>query len=236
MFVGILFTMLVSSVIGTFSFLTFWNAYHARPEYTSKPITAYAYFWLGMAGTWFATAGIDFFQYLHERQMAIVCTYILQIFVGASLVAAAYFFAGKLLPTRFDVFASAIYTLWYVCFLISLFWYRVTPQPENYFVGQILTSSVTIMLFVGAFTPLWVGAWILLVRSFRRVSANERSMRRFALLAALSFILIGASGFVDEVGLVYSWMVTVARLCTLVASIVAFASTWDFRHGSELEI
>lgn len=222
MFVGILFTVVVSLVIGTFSALTFFAHYRVNPRFAAQSITAYALFWLGMAGTWYATAGVDFFQYLGELPAAIIMTYTLQVFVGASLVVVAYFFEEALFASRRRTSVLVVYGAWCVLFLISLFWYRVHPQSESFFVGQILPSWATILLFSIAFIPLWLGAIALFLRSTVRTIGPPDPMRRFHVLASIALILIGIAGALDEMGIVRGWMVTAARLVTLVASIIAF--------------
>ena len=72
MFVGMLFTVMVSLAVGLFSILTFFSYKKIDSQFVSRSVLAGALFWLGMAGTWFATAGIDFFQYQRELSMAIL--------------------------------------------------------------------------------------------------------------------------------------------------------------------
>ena len=236
MFVGMLFTVIVSLVIGFFSLLAAFNSYYANPKRATQAVTGFGLFWAGMAGTWFATASLDLFWYLGYPSFAITSTYVLQTFVGVSLVAAAYFFSVYLLSRRARIPALVIYGFWYIAFLSSLFWYRVVPQPDSFFVGQILTANETIMLFMGAFLPLWTSAFILFAQSIRKGRRVHDGSHVFPLFASLAFILVGLGGSVDEIGIVYGWMVTAARLVTLIASIVAFTASSTLREPDEMVI
>jgi hypothetical protein len=187
-----------------------------------------------MAGTWYATATIDFFQYLGKTVYAITTTYILQIFVGASLVAAAYFFSEVLFGRRWRVFILGVYGVWYALFLISLVWYQVVPQPGSFFIEQILSSRTTLFLFKVGFLPLWIGAIILFVRSIIYNDIVTDPVRRFQMLASLALILVGAAGYVDETGLVTGWVITAVRLVTLVASILAFSGMSGLREPEDM--
>ncbi|MEK7150759.1 MAG: hypothetical protein AAB783_01000 [Patescibacteria group bacterium] len=236
MFVGILFTFLVSFVIGVFSLLTFRSYYKINSRYASQAVNSFALFWLGMAGSWFSIACMDFFRYLGFQQVAVIGTYCLQIFIGASIVVGADFIQVVLFAGQKRKIALTVYGIWYLFFLVSLFFYKVEPQPENYFAAQILSSPATLGLFIVGSFPLWVGAVVLFVRSIKNKIKLPEPVRHSYLFMAVSLILVGLAGALDETGIVYGWMVTVMRLITLVSSIVAYTALGGLRKPDEMVI
>ena len=177
-----------------------------------------------------------FFRYLRFQQVAIIVTYCLQIFIGASLVIGAYFVQEVLSEGRKRKTVLVVYGIWYLFFLVSLFFYKVELQPENYFAAQIISSPATLGLFIVGFFPLWAGAVVLFVRSIKNKAKLPEPVRHSYLFMAVSLILIGLAGALDETGIVYGWMVTVMRLITLISSIVAYTALSGLRKPDEMVI
>ncbi|MEK7576739.1 MAG: hypothetical protein AAB482_03540 [Patescibacteria group bacterium] len=236
MFVGILFSGLVSLVIAIFSVLTFTSHYKADSRYAGQSVLSFSFFWFGMAFVWLIIASMDFFRYFKIQEAAIVGTYCSQALIGASLVVAAYFMQETIFIKRRRKTALMVYGIWYALFLASLFTFKVQPQPANYFAAQIISSPVTLSLFTIGFFPLWIGAIVLFVRSILNKKLLAEPLCRAQMLMGLSLILLGIAGAIDETGIVYGWMVTAARLVTLIASIVAYSSVNGLRKQDEMII
>ncbi|MSR76292.1 MAG: hypothetical protein EXS68_01730 [Candidatus Ryanbacteria bacterium] len=235
MLVGILFSVLVSIAIGSFSVLTFLTRYRVNPRYERKELFSFALFWYVMGVVWYLLAGADFFGYIERKDLATMIIYIMQFFVGFSLVVAAHHFRQALFPNLSAMLIHFLYGLGYIAFLISLVLYPIDIRPESFFTSQIITSDTTTFIFTMLFIPLLVAAIYGLVKAFRARGADF-SGRRFALLANSSFILLGITGFLDETGVITDWHVTVSRLITLISAILAYFAIAALQEPDELVI
>lgn len=222
MFVGILFTVVVSLVVAAFSVLTFTHYRNVRSEFAASAPLAFALFWLGMSVVWFLTALSDFFTYLDMRYISFFLTYCLQLFVGGSLIAALYFLHSALLKGRGRIIFVSIYVLLYVVFVSNLFWYGVRIHPENFFSNQITSPEQALAVFVMMFVPLWILAFGLFFKTLAQRKRLDPLLYRFYLLSSLSLIILGIAGSADEVAIVTGPIVTASRLVSLVSAICAF--------------
>ncbi|MEK7649721.1 MAG: hypothetical protein AAB367_02050 [Patescibacteria group bacterium] len=235
MLVGILFTVLVSIVIGTFSVLTFLARYHINPRYEHKGLFSYALFWYVMGIVWYLLAGADFFGYIERKDLAEVMIYIMQFFIGFSLVVVAHYFRQALFPRIPAMFVIMLYGFGYLAFLVSLFLYPIDIRPDSFFVSQIITSDVTTFIFTVLFVPLFAASLYGFFKTLRTRDTDPLA-HRFTLLANFSFILLGITGFLDETGFVTDWYVTVSRLVTLVSVILAYFAIIALQEPDELVI
>jgi len=237
MLVGILFTVIVSLAIGTFSALAWTSRRKVNPRYHTPAVPAFALFWLLMSCVWYLVAFIDFFGYMGRIDIASFLIYVMQVFVGFSLIVASRAIWRMLdIPTRgVETVITLVYTALFSAFLWSLFYYGVYPQPESFFVSQIVTAPVTIALFTVSFLPLWFAGLFLVGRHI--LAKGEKSpSRRFLFIGALALIFLGISGFFDETGIVVDWAVTAVRLVTLVGSIFAYSAVVALQEPDELVI
>jgi|GEM_PF-4320334 len=235
MLVGILFTVLVSIAIGTFSVLAFLARYRINPRHERSGLFTYALFWYVMGIVWYLLAGVDFFGYIERKDLASVMIYIMQFFIGFSLVVVAHHFRQALFPRIPASMVHVIYGAGYAAFLVSLFLYPVIVRPDSFFVSQIITSNMTTLIFTIMFVPLFLAAIYGFFRSLR-VRDTDPLGRRFELLANLSFMLLGITGFLDETGLVTDWYVTASRLITLISAILAYFAVTALQEPDELVI
>lgn len=236
MFVGILFTVMVSLVIGLFSTLTFYMRSSVNRQFAGPETKLFAYFWLAMAAVWYTTAVVDLFRYIGEDTIAIGAVYILQIFVGLVLVIAAHYFEFTLFKGQKRMLVSVCYGFFYAFFLFSLFRFGAQVKPESFFIAQTLSSRPTLIIFAIGFLPLWIAAVYDFFRTVTHRIARDASRQQFHILGSLAFILIGIAGSLDEMGIVSGWMVTAARLVTLVAAILAYFSISSLSEPEEMVV
>src|SRR3989344_1339831 len=146
MLVGILFTVIVSLAIGTFSLLVCRARLKANNRYSTPAVSDYATFWFFMAIVWYLLACIDFFGYFGRIDIASLLIYIMQVAVGLSLVAVARAVWRMLgVPSRFgELIVVLAYLIFLVLFIWSLFYFGVRPQPKSFFASQIITASITL--------------------------------------------------------------------------------------------
>ncbi|MEK7643058.1 MAG: hypothetical protein AAB372_01240 [Patescibacteria group bacterium] len=230
MFIGILFSVIVSASVSMFSFLTF----AVRPRELTSGQRAFVIFWFLMGFVWLATAVADFLSYADRRDLSLKATYVLQIFVGASLIAAAYFLATYVLNAWRRKEIAWAYGIAYCFFLITLFTFEVRPRGESFFSTQNISPDTTLFIFIGMFIPLWVGSLILLVRAIRDQKISIEGGRTFYIFSALSLLILGIAGAPDEIGFVAGWAVTASRLASMVAAITAYAATLSLHDSKEL--
>jgi len=237
MLVGILFTVIVSLAIGTFSVLVCMARRKANPRFVTPAVPAYALFWLSMAVVWYLVAAIDFLGYFKLIDLASILIYIMQVVVGLSLIAAACTLWHMLGFTskKGETVVIAIYIIFFCVFIWSLFRFGVQPQQESFFVSQIITSAATRIIFTIAFMPLLL-AGIFLIFKHARAQNRQSPGEKFLFVGNLGLVLLGVSGFVDETGLAVDWFVTVSRLITLVSSILAYSAVAALQEPDELVI
>lgn len=237
MLVGILFTVLVSFAIGTFSVLVCVASRRANPRLKTPSVSAFALFWFLMAGVWYLVAGIDLFGYLGRIDIAEVLIYIMQVVVGLSLIVVPLAILRMLGFTskKGEAIVTVIYIILFIIFTWSLFYYKVQPQPESFFVSQIITSQATRIIFTIAFAPL-LAAGIFLILKYAPLRNRQSPGGRFLFVGNLGLVLLGVSGFLDETGIAVDWLVTVSRLITLVSSILAYSSVVALQEPDELVI
>lgn len=235
MLVGILFSVLVSITIATFSVLTFLARYHINPRNERAGLFSYTLFWYVMGIVWYLLAGADFFGYIERKDLATVIIYIMQFFIGFSLVVVSQYFRQVLFPNISAILVHILYGLGYIVFLVSLVLFPIDIRPDSFFASQIITSDTTTFIFTMLFIPL-LGASVYAFFKALRADDSDPLGRRFALLANTSFILLGITGFLDETGVVTDWHVTVSRLVTLISAIFAYFAITALQEPDELVI
>ncbi|MEK7630682.1 MAG: hypothetical protein AAB417_01475 [Patescibacteria group bacterium] len=235
MLVGILFSVLVSIAIGSFSVMVFLARYRINPRHERKEFLSYALFWYMMGVVWYLLAGADFFGYIERKDLATVIIYIMQFFVGFSLVVVAQYFRQALFPNLSATLIHVLYGLGYTAFLVSLVLFPIDIRPDSFFASQIITSDTTTFIFTMLFIPLFAASIYGLFKAFRAHEVDPLA-RRFALLANSSFVLLGITGFLDETGVVTDWYVTVSRLITLISAILAYFAIIALQEPDELVI
>jgi len=236
MFVGILFTVIISLSIGMFSTLVWRRRGTVNYRFSSPGIQAFALFWLTMSVVWYIIAAIDFLGYLGRRDISLPLTYIMQAFVGFSLVVASYFLYQTLFPAERPRFILFIYGILYFVFLATLFVYDVQLRPDSFFASQIIVSDATRFIFVASVIPLLVASAVLFILYYGGIRRPERAVRRFYILSGLSLVFLGVAGSIDEIGLVWDWMVTATRLITLISAISGYVSLAALQESDELVI
>lgn len=236
MFVGILFAVIVSLSISVFALLAFLAQRHANPSFWKPHYFFFGLFWLGMSVVWALIALSDFFSYLDLRYVSVFLTYVFQVFIGASLVSIAYFLNISALKRHIKKIWTAYFLAAYFLFLLSLVQYHLTLRPTNFFINQITTSPQTLTLFVAMVVPLYTAAFILLARLIRIRHTIDRPTYTFHMLACVSLLLLGIAGSLDEMGLVYGWIVTASRLVSLMSAIAAYIGTLALHEPDELVI
>lgn len=236
MFIGILFTVLVSVSIGTFGLLAFFGAGKANPEFKKTRVLSFSLFWLFMALVWYLTAISDFFAYLELQFLALISTYTLQTFVGASLVIILYFLNQTVMEGRNKEWYLGIYIFLYALFLINLYIHGLRPRSEDFFTSQITSPEQALLIFTAMFIPLFVLALRLFFRTLASKEKVERPAGQFFLLSSLSLILLGIGGAPDEIGIVTSWLVTASRLLSLISAILAYLAVLALQESEELVI
>jgi hypothetical protein len=238
MFVGILFTAVVSFAIAFFSIWIFFSERFAPSGRRTDATGAFALFWLGMGCAWITTAAIDIFGYLALPTLSIISTYALQVWVGGALIAAALFFNSVLFGSRYRRAWLVLYSVLYLLFLATLFGYGVRPSGTNFFVYQIVSAGPALTFFIIMVVPLWLFSAALFVKLLRGKWAQTLSSRnwRFFFFASVAFIAIGTAGSADEMGLISGWLVTASRLISLIAAIVAYIASLALHESDELVI
>jgi hypothetical protein len=86
------------------------------------------------------------------------------------------------------------------------------------------------------FFPLFVWSWQLLLQTAYKKTPPDRPLDRFYLFASLSFIILGVAGSLDEIGVVFGWIMTISRLVTLVSAIFAFVAISSLQEPDDLAI
>ena len=236
MFVGILFTVIVSISIGTFSTLAFFEARRIGSRFLEAHVFSFGLFWLLMSFVWYLTAVSDFFRYLALHSISIAATYTLQIFVGASLVVIVHFLNEIIFHGWRRNFFIGVYVLLYAVFLATLFIYPIRPKSENFFASQITSSLPTLIMFTVMFFPLWFFALRLFMQTFVRRHILDQSLYRFYICASLSLVMLGAAGSLDETGVIAGWVITASRLISLIAAILAYVGISALHESDELVI
>ncbi len=235
MLAGILFTVLVSVAIGTFSAFIFFARSNVNPRYKRKWLFPYALFWCVMGIVWYVLAIADFLSYVGRKDLAEIIVYIMQIFIGLSLVVIASYFNKAFFPRVPAMLIYLLYGAGYIAFVVSLFIFSIDIRPNSFFASQIITSDTTIKIFTVQFAPLLCIAFFGLFMAFVARS-EDAHIRRFEILSNLSFILLGISGFLDETGVVTDWYVTASRLITLISAILAYFAITALQEPDELVI
>lgn len=236
MFIGILFTVLVSLAIGTFSLLTFTGFWRVKERFSSMHVYCFCLFWLGMSVVWFLTATTDLFGYMGKRWIAIGITYVLQVFVGASLVVIAHYLNSVVSKGRLRRTAIVIYGFLYILFLCALFWFRVKPQTENFFTNQVTSPPEALVIFMIMFVPLWVAALWLFIRTVLHKTTLVPDVYYHYFFVSLSLLMLGIAGSIDELGFVKGALVTSSRLVSLVAAIFARLAVSALHESDELVV
>lgn len=236
MFVGILFTGLVSLSVGLFGMLAFAMRGAVNQKYRGDIPQSFAIFWFLMSLVWFCTALTDFSGYFKLYHFSLLFTYVLQICVGASLIAAAYFLDLAAFDARKKRWVVGAYSLLYTLFLLTLFQYGVQPRPEDFFASQVTSSGPVLFMFTVMFLPLWIAALWFCFRTLVRKHQFAPALYRFYLFSSLSLIVLGAAGSLDETGIVRGWAVTAARLVTLVSAVFAYLAITALQESEELVI
>lgn len=236
MFVGILFSVLVSVSTGIFSTLAYFAGRGVNSRFQNAGSGAFAIFWLLMGFVWYFTAIADFFSYLEMRYFALQATYALQVFVGASLIAAAYYLNDQVLNKWRKNAVVVLYVMAYFFFLVTLFTFKLEPHADSFFSAQNISPDSTLFIFTGMFMPLWFLAVVLFFRILKHGARYEKPLRNFLLFSSISLILIGTAGSLDELGIVSGWVVTFSRLISLISAIVAYASVLALHEPKELVV
>jgi hypothetical protein len=233
---GILFSVVVSLAISGLSLTVFIKGRAINAKFIGWGPRAFALFWLMMAMVWFFIAFSDFFAYRNVLTLSIVGIYTLQTFVGASLVFALYFLRKSLAPLRNAGIFLVPYVFLYGVFLYTLFTYPLHQRRGDFFANQITSSNQTLLLYVVMFTPLFIWSWQLLLRTVLQKKITDAFLDRFYLFASLSLIVLGVAGSLDEIGVVFGWIMTISRLVTLVGAIFAFVAISALQEPDELVI
>lgn len=233
---GILFSVIVSLAVSVLSFAVFIKGRTINKRFGGTGPKSFAFFWFMMAVVWFVIAISDFFAYRNVLSISIVGIYTLQIFVGASLIFALYFLRKSLAPLgNINVFLVP-YVLLYGVFLYTLYTYPLHQRRGDFFANQITSSNQTLLLYVIMFTPLFIWSWQLLLRTAREKIHTNVPPDRFYLFGSLSLIVLGVAGSLDEIGIVFGWIMTISRLVTLVSAIFAFVAISALQEPDELVV
>jgi hypothetical protein len=236
MLIGILFTVIISLAIGTFSVLTWRGQYKINRKFASPTIRNFALFWLLMSMVWYTIAAIDFYGYLGRRDISLILTYAMQVIVGFSLVIASSFLYRTLFPKQRLKFIIIIYSILYTIFLLSLFFYEVEIRPDSFFASQTISGAPTLFIFSASVIPLMFAGLSVFAIYYWQARKPDKAIRRFYILSGISLLLLGVAGTVDEVGIVQDWSVTAVRLVSLISSILAYFAIGALQEPDELVI
>jgi len=182
------------------------------------------------------TGMVGLLRYFFYEEAAVSFTYVLQIFLGFALVAGGAFSEEAFLAGKRRAFVITLYMGFYVLFLYALFAYGVYSPAEQFFANHITTSVEHQIIFVVMFVPIWISAVLLYIRCPQNKKELDIRYYSFYRSALLSLILLGLAGGIDELGFVQDWMVTAARLGSLIAVLVASASLTALQDSEELVI
>jgi hypothetical protein len=217
---GNLLTVIVSFGVGIVGIVVYGVSHTVSERYRSSAVRAFAKFWLTMGGVWCFTGFATLVRFLGYQTASLKYVYMAQCVLGVSMIFGILFISEVLYSKRTKKISTILYCLLYILFLITLFSYNLVIPAAEYFSSHILTPPQTRIVFITMFIPLWLSAFVLLTKTIRDHNSLETPIWRFYMLAALSLIILGISGFLDEVGLIQSWIVALIRIISLSSSLL----------------
>lgn len=225
---GILFTVFVSWTTSALALAQFFFYLKERDVIAlnvHRQSLFFSLFWLCIGVVWLLAGVSDIFAYSGYFEWAYSVTVALQFFVGLSVLALGWFFAVRTKSSTASWWVGIPVSIVAVLFLGSLMTHGLERSAvSSFFSHQYLLYPTSAMIFRFAFFPLVLMSLFFFVQGIVgwRTAIIER---RFILAAAISLLLLQLGGGLEEFGEVGSFLVPVARICSLVGAMAAYIAT-----------
>lgn len=225
---GILFTVFVSwtiAFLATAQFIFYFQQRDVIALNVHRQSFFFSLFWLLMGLVWLMAGVSDVLAFMEVLGGAYAATIVLQILVGLSIMMLGGFFAVRASSSIAQWAIGVPATIISLAFIGSVLKYGLEQQAmSSFFSHQYLLYPISSMIFRVGFFPLVLFSLFFLVQGVVgwRTAVVER---RFILAAAISLLLLQASGGLEEFGELNNVLVPVARLFSLVGAMAAYIAT-----------
>lgn len=235
--IGNILTVIVSFGVGIIGSCVYFFSLAVNEKYKRASVRSFAHFWLFMSGVWYFTGVANLIRFLGYQSYSLYFVYVLQFFLGISMIFGALFVDEALFLGKGKRGIGMLYGMLFAIFITTLFMFDLVIPVETYFSDHVLTSVPTRVVFVTMFFPLWLSALFMLVKTALHRNEDDVLYFRFLLLSALSLVILGLAGFMDEIGLISNWVVTLLRIFSLSSALCGLIAMIVLREsGKELEI
>jgi hypothetical protein len=231
--IGNILTIIVSFGIGFVGTVIYFVQRTIPEKYRFGHVRAFAYFWLAMSGVWYFTGYANLIRFIGHQTPSLKYVYIAQMFLGPALVFAASYVYENLFSAKLKRAIIIVYGILCVIFWITLLKYDLIVPAETYFSGHVVTPIQTRIVFMIMFFPLWLSSIFVFIRTFIKHTQYETPLFRYFLFSSLSLIVLGISGFADEIGILSNWVVTLVRLFSLSSAFCGLISIIVLREAEE---
>mgnify|MGYP001580782128 CR=1 FL=1 len=229
---GNILTVIVSFGIGVVGTIIYFAQRTIPEKYRYRHVRAFAYFWLAMSGVWYFTGYASLVRFIGYQAPSLKYVYIAQGFLGPALVLAAIYAQENLFQAKFRRGTIILYGILCIIFWFTLYNYELILPEATYFYSRVVIPIQTRVVFMIMFFPVWLSAIFVFIRTLiKRV--HETPMFRFFIFSNFSLIALGVSGFIDEVGFLSDWVVTLVRLFSLSSAFCGLISMLVLRETED---